>query len=89
MLFRVITGVAIAGSLIAGCGGGAGEVSPSRSASPADGVLTEAQARTILDRYTKGINQANAQLSDALLRSNQTGPMLEIYLAFYQRIRTR
>ncbi|MFG2249262.1 hypothetical protein [Spirillospora sp. NPDC048823] len=49
--------------------------------------MTEAQAKAIFARHQKVNNKANAQVSDELLRSNETGPMLEADLAGNKRIR--
>ncbi|NDU71769.1 hypothetical protein GWI34_03890 [Actinomadura sp. DSM 109109] len=91
---QMVTGIAALGALVAGCGSSdaGGDVrkapaSPSRpAAAPA---VTEAQAKAIFDRYQKVNNQANAQVSDQLLSSNETGPMLEADLAGNQRIRAK
>ncbi|MFB4319979.1 hypothetical protein [Actinomadura sp. 21ATH] len=87
-----MTGIAVLGTFAAGCGSSAAgghatgaSTSPSRPATVTP--VTEAQAKTIFARYQKVNNQANAQVSDELLRSNETGPMLEADLAGNKRIR--
>lgn len=89
---HIVTGAAVLGTLVAGCGtgdaggdGGKAPASPSRPAAAAS--VTEAQAKAIFARYQKVNNKANAQVSDELLRSNETGPMLEADLAGNKRIR--
>ncbi|GAA4624527.1 lipoprotein [Actinoallomurus vinaceus] len=88
----VLTAVAV-GSLVAGCGGGGTKQktahSSSPSASPAAATLTEAQARAVFASYEKVNNEANSKVSDALLRQNETGPMLEVDLAGNKRIRAK
>jgi hypothetical protein len=86
--FQAVIGVAIAGSLLAGCGDTVASP-PARSAKAAGRALTEAQARAILDRYLMVNNQANAKVSDVLLRSIETGPFLEADLATNKRIRAK
>ncbi|QKW33508.1 hypothetical protein HUT06_05250 [Actinomadura sp. NAK00032] len=87
-----MTGVAVLGTLVAGCGTsdaggdeGKAPASPSKPATVAS--VTQAQAKAIFDRYQKVNNKANAQVSDELLRSNETGPLLEADLAGNKRIR--
>ncbi|MCO6009810.1 hypothetical protein NE236_33045 [Actinoallomurus purpureus] len=93
MRYRIVIGAVAVGSLVAGCGGGgtkntsAHQSSPSRSHAAA--ALTEAQARAIFANYEKVNNEANAKVSDALLRQNETGPMLEVDLAGNKRIRAK
>lgn len=93
---HIVTGAAVLGTFVAGCGtGGAGEnkhtAVPRTSASrtPAGASLTEAQAKAIFANYQKVNNQANAKVSDELLRSNETGPMLEVDLTANKRIRAK
>jgi hypothetical protein len=91
--FRILIGAIAAGSLVAGCGGGGDKRPPvhttSPSLAPAAKALTETQARAVLTRYARVNNQANAKVSDALLRSNETGPMLEVDLVSNKRIRAK
>lgn len=93
---HVVLGAAVLGTLAAGCGTSAADghkhttgsrTSPSRP--PAVTPVTEAQAKAIFANYQKVNNQANARVSDALLRSNETGPMLEVDLAGNKRIRAK
>lgn len=87
--FRGIVGVALTGSLVSGCGGGADTDPSVRSVPPRTKMLSETQARAVLTRYTEVNNQANRQVSDALLHSSETGPVLEIDLASNRRIRAK
>jgi hypothetical protein len=93
---HIVTGIVVLGTFAAGCGtsaaGGHGHTtgaptSPSRPATVTP--VTEAQANAIFARYQKVNNQANAQVSDELLRSNETGPLLEADLAGNKRIRAK
>jgi hypothetical protein len=51
--------------------------------------VTQAQAQAIFEHFQKVNNEANAKVSDQLLRSNETGPMLEVDLAYNKRIRAK
>jgi hypothetical protein len=90
---RIVLAAALVGALVTGCGNGADKGPPERGTSPsaasAAKTLTEAQARAVLARYVQVNNQANQKVSDALLRSNETGPMLEVDLAGNKRIRAK
>ena len=90
---RIVTGAAVLGALVAGCGGdtgGDGGNAPAAPNGPAKAeAVTEAQAKAIFARYEKTNNKANAQVSDELLRSNETGPMLEADLVGNKRIRSK
>jgi hypothetical protein len=90
---RIVVAAALVGALAAGCGNGAGKAPPARGTSPSAAssakTLTEAQARAVLAHYVQVNNQANQKVSDALLRSNETGPMLEVDLAGNKRIRAK
>lgn len=88
----VLGSVALSVLTAAGCGG---ETTPTprhsstSSGSPAPTAVTEAQARAIFADHEKVNNEANSKVSDALLRQNETGPMLEIDLAGNKRIRAK
>lgn len=83
--------VAAASVLAAGCGHGKDNGPPrtSPSTTPVAKALTETQARAVLTRYVRVNNEANDKVSDTLLRSNETGPMLEVDLAGNKRIRAK
>ncbi|MEV5709973.1 hypothetical protein [Actinoallomurus sp. NPDC052274] len=88
----VLGSVALSVLAAAGCGGESkpAEQRPSASTkSHAAPALTEAQARTIFTNYERVNNEANAKVSDALLRENETGPMLEVDLVGNKRIRAK
>lgn len=93
MRYRIVIGAVAIGSLVAGCGGGGTKNTPAHQSSPsrshAAAALTEAQARTVFTNYEKVNNEANAKVSDALLRQNETGPMLEVDLVGNKRIRAK
>ncbi|MEU5994651.1 hypothetical protein ABZ806_37230 [Spirillospora sp. NPDC047418] len=87
-----MTGIAVLGTLVAGCGfgdagGDEGKDPAAPSAQPTAASVTEARARTIFAHYQKVNNKANAQVSDELLRSIESGPMLEADLAGNKSIR--
>jgi hypothetical protein len=91
--YGIVLATVAVGSLVAGCGGGGTEKpaahSSSPSASKAAAALTEAQARAVFTNYERVNNEANAKVSDALLRENETGPMLEVDLVGNKRIRAK
>ncbi|WP_433185908.1 hypothetical protein [Actinoallomurus sp. CA-150999] len=93
MRYGIVLATVAVGSLVAGCGGGGTEQpaahSSSPSASKAAAALTEAQARAVFTNYERVNNEANAKVSDALLRENETGPMLEVDLVGNKRIRAK
>jgi hypothetical protein len=86
---RVVSGLVAFGILAAGCGSatGEGDASPSPSTAsptPAAAAPTLAQARAILSNYEKVNNEANSHLSDKLISSIETGPMLKGDLIDYK-----
>jgi hypothetical protein len=94
LYFRVVVAVVAAGVLVTGCGDGKNILLPTHGTSPsaapaAAKTLTETQARAILARYVRVNNEANAKVSDPLLRSIETGPMLEGDLVYNKRIRAK
>ena len=88
MRYQAVIGFAVAASLLVGCGDTIASP-PMRKAKAAAKALTEAQARAILGRYELLNNEANAKVSDTLLRSIETGPFLEADLAANKRIRAK
>ncbi|MDN3351256.1 hypothetical protein [Actinomadura sp. DC4] len=91
MFSRIVVATVVVTAFTAGCGkdGGTPAQGPSVKVTPAVKTLTLAQAQAVLGNYEKVNNQANAKVSDALLRSNETGPMLEADLAANKRIRAK
>jgi hypothetical protein len=84
---RLVTGLVAFGILAAGCGSGGGGAKPApskASTTPTAAALTEAQARTVFTRYQKINNQANSHLSDKLISTIETGPMLKADLVDYK-----
>lgn len=93
MYMRIALVVLATGALITGCSGGKTKGPSARRASPhvtpQAKPLTEVQARAIFERSERVNNEANAKVSDPLLRSNEIGPMLEVDLAGNKRIRSK
>lgn len=85
----MVTGLVAIAILAGGCGsaggdGGASPGPPNASTTSAAAALTLAQARAILTNYEKVNNQANSHLSDKLISSIETGPMLKGDLIDYK-----
>jgi hypothetical protein len=82
----MVIGFVAFGILAAGCGN-AGGASPGPSktgTTPAANALTEAQAQAIFTNYQKVNNKANSQLSNKLISTIETGPILTGDLADYK-----
>ena len=87
-----MAGAAALGTLVAGCGtgdDGGNTATDRKSPAPAPATVTEAQAKAIFAKYQKVNNEANAKVSDELLRANETGPMLEVDLVGNKLIRAK